>query len=216
MWGQLALLPQGNCLWSWLHRKRLRMSQGTLGIKSVKSYFFYFDENVEWILEQDSCEISFIREIIIIKALVLLDGVHGSYMEVSPVQWWKRSHLKLTITKEVEADEMYMSEIGLGWRDKWEVSLVCQFCSVNANLYVLKSSNVTRKKMYVKKENLWKIFSNFPTATAFRTSTLIVSTGNRSNFIRVFPIISVIHFVPRPYLMIDMVRSWGSLCKGLI
>ena len=34
------------------------MSQGTLGIKSVKSNFFYFNENFECFLEQDSCEIS--------------------------------------------------------------------------------------------------------------------------------------------------------------
>jgi len=52
------------------------MSQGTLGIKSIKSYFFYFDENIKCILEKDSCEIFFIREVIIIKAVVLLDGVH--------------------------------------------------------------------------------------------------------------------------------------------
>lgn len=54
------------------------MSQGTLGIKSVEDYIFYFDENVKCILEQDSCEISVIQEIIIIKALVLLDGLHGN------------------------------------------------------------------------------------------------------------------------------------------
>lgn len=52
------------------------MSQGTLGIQSVKSYLFYFDENVKCILEQDNCKISIIGEVIIIKALVLLNGAH--------------------------------------------------------------------------------------------------------------------------------------------
>lgn len=52
------------------------MSQGTLGIQSVKSYLFCFDENVRGILEQDKCEISIIGEVIIIKALVLLNGAH--------------------------------------------------------------------------------------------------------------------------------------------
>lgn len=49
------------------------MSQGTLAIKSVKSNFFNFDENVECFLEQDSCEIS----------------------------RWKLGHVKLTIMEEV-------------------------------------------------------------------------------------------------------------------
>lgn len=51
LWGQLALLPQGNCLWPHLFNQGMFVPECTMGVDCLKDGIFCFDEISKHLLE---------------------------------------------------------------------------------------------------------------------------------------------------------------------